>query len=115
MGDVREGLRHAAEFEDAIARHDVSIDKLNVVLERPANEAVRMAVEAGAGAAVISRLAVEPSLRSGKLKAVPFELAERAFTALRHRERYFSKATLALLDGIKARLAIAGSAARLRS
>jgi hypothetical protein len=54
-----------------------------------------MAVKAGAGAAVSSRLAVETSLRSGQLKAVPFELAERAFMALRNRERHFSEAAYA--------------------
>jgi DNA-binding transcriptional LysR family regulator len=90
-----------AEFEDALARCGVSTDKLNVVLELPSNEAIRMAVEAGAGAALISRLAVEPSLRAGQLKAVAFDVPERAFTALRHRERYFSKAARALLNEIK--------------
>jgi DNA-binding transcriptional LysR family regulator len=90
-----------SEFEDALARSAVSADRLNVVLELPSNEAVRMAVEAGAGATVISRLVVEPSLRAGKLKAVVFDLPERAFTALRHRERYFSKAARALLSAIR--------------
>jgi hypothetical protein len=52
-----------SEFEDALARCAVSADRLYVVLELPSNEAVRMAVEAGAGATVISRLAVQPSLR----------------------------------------------------
>jgi hypothetical protein len=32
---------------------------------------------------------------------VAFDLPERAFTALRHRERYFSKAARALLDDIR--------------
>jgi DNA-binding transcriptional LysR family regulator len=90
-----------SEFEDALARCAVSADRLNVVLELPSNEAVRMAVEAGAGATVISRLAVQPSLRAGRLKAVAFDLPERAFTALRHRERYFSKAAQALLNEIR--------------
>ena len=50
---------------------------------------------------MISRLVAEPSLRAGSLKLVPFELPERAFTALRHRERYFSKAARALLSEIR--------------
>src|SRR5215472_8806704 len=66
----------------------------------PSNEAVRMAVEAGAGATVISRLVAEPSLRAWSLKVVPSDLPDRAFTALRHRERYFSKAAQALLNEI---------------
>src|SRR5215813_8886103 len=60
-----------------------------------------MAVEADAGATVISRLVAEPSLRAGSLKVVPFALPDRAFTALRHRERYFSKAAQALLHEIR--------------
>src|SRR5262249_7710760 len=52
-----------SEFEDVLKLWALSADKLNVVLELPSNEAVRMAVEAGAGATVISRLVAEPSLR----------------------------------------------------
>jgi DNA-binding transcriptional LysR family regulator len=58
-------------------------------------------VEAGAGASVISRLVAEPNLRAGNLKVVPFDLPDRAFTALRHRERYFSKVAQALLNEIR--------------
>ena len=79
----------------------LSVDRLNVALELPSNEAVRIAVEAGAGATVISRLVAEPSLRAGYLKMVAFDLPERAFTALRHRERYFSKAARAMLNEIR--------------
>ena len=46
-------------------------------------------------------LAEMPSLRAGNLKVIAFELPERAFTALRHRERYFSKAARALLNEIR--------------
>jgi len=81
-------------------RHAFRI-RLNVVLELPSNEAVRMAVEAGAGATVISRFVAEQGLRAGQLKAVAFDLPERAFTALRHRERYFSKAAQGLLNQIR--------------
>src|SRR5262249_31294750 len=90
-----------SEFEDVLRRWTFSTDRLNVVLELPSNEAVRMAVEAGAGASVISRLVAEPSLRARNLKVIAFELPERAFTALRHRERYFSKAAQALLNEIR--------------
>ena len=90
-----------SEFEAVLTRWALSTDRLNVVLELPSNEAVRMAVEAGAGASVISRLVAEPSLRTGNLKVIAFELPERAFTALRHRERYFSKAARALLNEIR--------------
>jgi hypothetical protein len=42
----------------------LSANRLNVVLELPSNQAVRMAVEAGARATVISKLVAEPSLRA---------------------------------------------------
>jgi DNA-binding transcriptional LysR family regulator len=90
-----------AQFEDVLKHCDLAVDKLNVVLELPSNEGVRAAVEAGAGATMISRLAVEPSLRAGRLKAVAFDLPERAFVALRHRERYFSKAARTLLNDLR--------------
>jgi len=101
MGLARARLSTRSEFEDVLKLWALSTDKLNVVLELPSNEAVRMAVEAGAGATVISRLVAEPSLRAGNLKVIAFELPERAFTALRHRERYFSKAARALLNEIR--------------
>jgi DNA-binding transcriptional LysR family regulator len=90
-----------SEFENVLTGCGLSADRLKVVLELPSNEAVRLAVEAGAGATVISRLVVEPSLHAGHLKAVAFDLPERAFTALRHRERYFSGAAQALLKEIR--------------
>ena len=96
-----QGSGTRSEFEEVLTLWSLSTDKLNVVLELPSNEAVRMAVEAGAGATVISRLVAEPSLRAGNLKVIAFELPERAFTALRHRERYFSKAAQPLLNEIR--------------
>src|SRR5262249_51463068 len=57
-----QGSGTRSEFEEVLTLWSLSTDKLNVVLELPSNEAVRMAVEAGAGATVISRLVAEPSL-----------------------------------------------------
>jgi DNA-binding transcriptional LysR family regulator len=90
-----------SEFDDALKRWKLSISQLNVVLELPSNEAVRMAVEAGAGATAISELVAARGIALGKLKAIPLPLPERAFTVLRHRERYLSKAARAFLDEIK--------------
>lgn len=87
-----------SEFEAALDGHGLSAADLNVVLELPSNEAVRMAVEAGAGATAISELVVEPALRAGTLKAVKFALPERLFHTMRHRERYRSRAGRAFLD-----------------
>jgi len=90
-----------AEFEDALQKQGLELSQLTVVLEVPSNEAARLAVEEGAGATALSELAAAPGLRSNRLKAAPFDLPQRGFTALRHRERYLSKAATALLDFIK--------------
>src|SRR5918911_4531484 len=84
-------------FEEALKSYGVDPGGLDVALELPSNEAVRRAVEAGAGATVISRLVVERSLRARSLYPVPLEFPERSFFILRHSERYRSKAEQAFL------------------
>ena len=71
---------------------------LRVLLELPSNEAVRAAVEAGAGATVISASVAAPSLEAGLLHPVRMSLPDRSFDLLRHRERHGSRAAQALLD-----------------
>lgn len=90
-----------SEFVEALQSWKLSPDRLNVVLELPSNEAVRMAVESGAGATVISELVVAPALKSGGLKAITLPFPQRAFTALRHPERYFSKVMQTFLATVK--------------
>ena len=75
--------------------------RLRVVLELPSNEAVRAAVEAGAGATVISASVASPSLEAGLLHHVRLALPDRNFDLLRHRERYASGAAQALLGIIR--------------
>lgn len=84
-------------FEEALAARGVAPNRLEVALELPSNEAVRAAVEAGAGATAISEFAAEPGLRSGALRQIGFELPERPFFVLRHRERSPGRAATALL------------------
>jgi DNA-binding transcriptional LysR family regulator len=101
-------------FEAAARTMGVDVAALPVVLELPSNEAVRSAVEAGAGATVISELVVQSSLRHGALHAVDLKLPRRDFEVLRQRDRYRSQAEqafLALLDTKSA----APAAPRLRS
>ncbi len=81
-----------SEFEAALSAKGVSPEALNIVLELPTNEAVRAAVEAGAGVTAISELVVEAALRAGTLVALSFELPTRPFLVLHHRDRYRSKA-----------------------
>jgi len=57
-------------MEKALAKHGVDHNRLRVVLEVASNEAVRQAMKAGAGIAVISRRAVEDDIRCGLVAAV---------------------------------------------
>ena len=86
-----------SEFEAALEGFGLNPNSLSVMLELPSNEAVRAAVEAGAGATAISELVAAGPIGSGHLRRVGLELPARAFTILRHRERYHSKAAKALL------------------
>lgn len=69
-----------------------------ITMTLPSNEAVRTAVEAGAGVAVLSRLVVASALRTGDLVELPLALEDRQFHALRHKERYRTRAADALAD-----------------
>lgn len=91
-----------AALDTAARTAGTSIADLDVAIEFASNEAVRSAVEAGAGAAVISRLVAGPSLSSGALVEVAIELPRRRFTALRHKSRYATKAATAFMATIAA-------------
>ena len=60
---------------------------------------------AGAGVAVLSRLVVARALKAGDLVELALELPDRAFHALRHKERYRTRAADALTDLIKEQVA----------
>ncbi|MDF2114222.1 LysR family transcriptional regulator [Roseiarcaceae bacterium H3SJ34-1] len=85
-------------FEAALKSLGIDLRDMDIVLELPSNEAVRTAVEAGAGVAVISRLVVANSLRAGTLAVVDITLPKRKFFALRHRERNLVQAERAFYD-----------------
>jgi DNA-binding transcriptional LysR family regulator len=84
-------------FETAIRAYGFEPAQLSVVLELPSNEAVRGAVEAGAGVTVISRLVVDDGLAAGRLVELPIGFPERRFTALRHGDRHRSRAETTFL------------------
>ncbi|MFC3691678.1 LysR family transcriptional regulator [Chenggangzhangella methanolivorans] len=87
-----------AVLEAAIAEVGVGVGALDVAIEFPSNEAVRAAVEAEAGAAVMSRMVAAASLASGKMTEAAFALPNRRFFALRRRDRYVTKASTAFLE-----------------
>jgi DNA-binding transcriptional LysR family regulator len=86
------GSATRALFEDAMARAGLRMSELDVILELPSNEAVRAAVEDGAGAAILSKLVVAALLDAGSLVALDLALPKRQFFALRHQERSFTQA-----------------------
>jgi DNA-binding transcriptional LysR family regulator len=87
-----------AAFEAAMTDFGVPAHDLVIALELPSNEAIRAAVEAGAGLAMLSRLVVDRSLAAGSLIAAPLATPRRAFYRLRHRERWESRAARALTE-----------------
>jgi DNA-binding transcriptional LysR family regulator len=71
-------------FEAALQGFGVSPGALRLALELPSNEALRAAVEAGLGATAISASVAAPSLETGLLHRVRFNLPERVFQVVRH-------------------------------
>jgi len=84
-------------LEDLAARQGLSLDDLNIFLVLPGNEAVREAVESGAGATIISRHVVASAIAAGTLVEIPLELPQREFALLRHCERHATLAQKALV------------------
>ena len=101
-------------FEHALEGLGLSTHNLRVTLEMPSNEAVRAAVEAGMGATAISASVAAPSLEAGLLRQADFTLPERCYYALRHAERYRSRAAETLMDIIRGSRPGAGMKSRDR-
>jgi DNA-binding transcriptional LysR family regulator len=90
-----------AILETELAGCGLAAGDLDIALELPSNEAVRSAVEAGAGATALSRLVVQDAIAAGTVAALNFKLPKRRFFALRHKDRtptQAERALLALLD-----------------
>jgi DNA-binding transcriptional LysR family regulator len=101
---VREaGSGTRAGLEDLAAKEGLTLDDLKVFLVLPANDAVREAVEAGAGATIISEHVVASAVAAGRLKTMPIDLPPRDFALLRHRDRHVSAAANALIDHLTER------------
>ena len=84
-------------FEDLLAREGLLLDDLNIFLVLPGNEAVREAVEAGAGATIISRHVVASAITAGKLAEIPIDLPQREYALVRHRDHHVTLAQQALI------------------
>ena len=99
---VREhGSGTRSTFEETLRTRGFDPARMKIAMTLPSNEAVRTAVEAGAGVAALSRLVVARALNAGDLVELPLGLPDRPFHALRHKERYRTRAADALTDLIK--------------
>ncbi|MCB9993175.1 MAG: LysR family transcriptional regulator [Hyphomicrobiaceae bacterium] len=87
-------------LEELCLRMKIDFASLRVVLELPSNEAVCEAVEAGAGATIISEQVAGASLKAGRLRAIPVDLPQREFALLRHSERTLTPAQRALAEAL---------------
>ncbi|HWL81710.1 MAG TPA: LysR family transcriptional regulator [Roseomonas sp.] len=96
MREAGSGTR--AAFEQWLPGWGLAPEALTIALELPSNEAVLAAVEADGGATVVSERAAGPHLGAGLLVRAQVTLPPRTFKALRHKERYASRASRALLD-----------------
>lgn len=103
LREVGSGTR--AEFEESLRAWGIAPDALPVVLELPSNESVLAAVEAGAGATVISELVARNGLEAGRLRRIGLSLPERPFRLVRHRERHLSHAARAFRESVGASVA----------
>jgi DNA-binding transcriptional LysR family regulator len=82
-------------MEEMLTKLGLDPGRLPRSLELPSNEAVRLAVEAGAGFTIISNLAVASSLQEGRLLAWDLTAADRQFRLLRHHSYQPSQAVTA--------------------
>ena len=85
-------------LEDLASLEGLSLDDLNISLVLPANEAVREAIEAGAGATIISRHVVASAIGEGRLREIPVDLPKREYALILHRERHMTAAVQDLND-----------------
>ena len=94
------GTRHV--LEQLAAREGLSLDDLNIFLVLPGNEAIREAVEAGAGATIVSEHVAASAIAGGTLRANPIDLPPRDFVILQHRDRHASTAQQSLVKHLAA-------------
>ncbi|MDB5775702.1 MAG: LysR family transcriptional regulator [Herbaspirillum sp.] len=98
LREAGSGTRSA--FAEALRAHRLDPSALDIALTLPSNEALLSAIGAGDLATAVSELAAAPLIDAGKLARANFTLPPRSFYLLHHRQRYRSKASLAMEAGI---------------
>lgn len=96
MRELGSGTRSACE--KVLMDQGLSTDDIEVAFELPSNEALCVAAEVGAGAAILSTLVVAPAVKANRLVSVDFKLLQRPFYVLHHKERHLSLAEQRFLD-----------------
>ena len=94
------GTREA--LEDLAVRQGVAFEDVPIFLVLPNNESVRRAVEAGAGATIISEHVVARGIADGSLRHVPLDIPPRDFALIVHTARQLGPAHQALLRHLEA-------------
>ncbi len=89
-----------AVFNAVLAEHGIAPETVDVALELPSNEAVCTTVSSGGAATILSTSVVLGGLEAGVLHAVPFDLPDRPFYVLSHKERHLSRSAAAFLSAI---------------
>jgi DNA-binding transcriptional LysR family regulator len=92
-----QGSGPRAVFEEVLEDLGLRLTDLVVAFDLPSNEAVRGAVEAGAGVTVVSKLVVARALKAGTLATADIAFPPRQFYSLRHREHHQTQAARAFL------------------
>ena len=85
------GTRSA--FEEALRKRGLDAALLRVALELPTNEALCVAVRASGHLTVVSDLVARSHIDAGRLTAVAVDLGARAFSLVRHMQRYRTRAS----------------------
>lgn len=85
-------------LEDLVSAEGRDIASLQIRLVLPSNEAVRQAVEAGAGATIISERVVARALREGSVVRMDCAIPERDFVLISHRDRQKAASQRALMQ-----------------
>ncbi|MGA2639082.1 LysR substrate-binding domain-containing protein [Methylocella sp.] len=86
LRETGSGTRSA--FEAALRAHDIDPAMLTAPLELPTNEALCVAVRSGTHLTVVSDLVARPHVDAGRLALIAIDLGTRAFSLVRHKQRY---------------------------
>jgi DNA-binding transcriptional LysR family regulator len=91
LRETGSGTRSA--FEAVLREQDINPALLTTALELPTNEAVCVAVRSSVHLTVVSDLVARPHIDAGRLALIAIDLGTRAFSLVRHKERYRTRAS----------------------